>query len=436
MPDINREYEIDEQAVGCSDRDFERSTKYLLTINNPLDHGITRESLRNDLLRLSPIYFCISDEIGGETHTPHVHVYVVFENARRWQRIKKTFPPANIKVCVKSHKTCISYVFKEGIYVNSEKGTTNLRDTHEEYGKRPQEHQGQRNDLVFIYQMVYGGATNKQILDKYPQYFGKMTDIDRLRNYLKSIKKRKFRYVEVVYICGPTGTGKTSYVMDRFGGDVYRATDYSHLFDGYDDEPVLILDEFKGNVKLGDMLNYLDGHRHPLPARYNNKTPEYEKVYIISNTPFEQLYLDEMHNDPNAYNAWIRRFRAWMYFPETGEPWVSTSYDEYKTGIGISLDDFEIIETKETITKALEIEKHQQEVDEKNEKRKKMQEEVAEELKDQVEELNKLREPSTIVPVIQDEDELEAEVENDDSDDEDDNEEKSSEGENSNEDNS
>ena len=42
--------------------------------------------------------------------------------------------------------------------------------------------------------------------------------------------------------------------------------------------------------------------------------------------------MEEMHNDPHGYGAWIRRFRAWMYFPETGEPWVSTDYEMYERG--------------------------------------------------------------------------------------------------------
>lgn len=390
MPNI-KDITIDEQVVGYSEKVYERSSKYLLTINNPQEHGISHESIKLDLEKLKPIYYCLSDEIGEKEHTPHMHVYIVFEHARRFTRIKKTFPTANIKNCRGTHQQCINYVFKEGEWENSEKGTTNLRDTHEEYGKRPESHQGQRNDLAAIYEMIKAGCTDEEIFDNYPQYFNKITDIDRVRTYLKTINKRKFSYVEVVYICGPTGTGKTSYVMDRFEDDVYRENDYKHMFDKYLGEKVVMLDEFKAEAKIGDMLNYLDGHRFFMSTRFNNKIPEFDKCYIVSNTPFEDLYIEEQHNDPKTYAAWIRRFRAWMYFPEYGEPWVSTSYDEYKAGIGISLDEFERIEAKEAITKQLEIEKHQQKVNEKNAQRRKMQEEVAEELKDEIEELKKLQ---------------------------------------------
>lgn len=386
---------VNGQGAGYSEKHYDRSTKYLLTINNPIEHGISHESIKLDIEKLKPIYYCLSDEIGGKTHTHHMHVYMTFENGRRIKRIKKTFPTANIKMCKGTHQQCIDYVFKEGEWKNSEKGTTNLRDTHEEYGKRPENHQGKRNDLAAVYEMIKAGKTDEQIFDEYPQYFNKLNDIDRVRTYLKTVNKRKFNYVEVVYICGPTGTGKTSYVMDRFEDDVYRENDYKHMFDKYLGEKVVMLDEFKAEAKIGDMLNYLDGHRFFMSTRFNNKIPEFDKCYIVSNTPFENLYIEEQHNDPKTYAAWIRRFRAWMYFPEVGEPWVSTSYDEYKAGIGISLDEFERIEAEEAITKQLEIEKHQQKVNEKNAQRKKMEEEVAEKLKDEIEELKMLQELSS-----------------------------------------
>ena len=390
---INKVNSLNVQGVGLPSL-YERSTKYLLTFNNPDDNGVEREKLKADLLALNPIYFCMSDEIGLEEHTPHIHVYVVFENARHFKKIKKVFPSAHIDQCFGNHEQCINYVFKEGEWEKKEKGTTNIRESHYEFGERPQNHQGQRNDLVAIMEMIKGGAKPEDIFEVFPGYFTRLGDIQKIISYYKTLDKKDFRYVEVVYICGPTGTGKTSYVMDRYGKDVYRVTDYSHPFDGYNGEKVLVLDEFKGQLNFADMLNYLDGHRHPLPARYANKMPDYDKVYVISNTEFKFLYLEEMHNDSKGYDAWLRRFRSWIYFPETGEPWVSTDYDQYNHGFGISLEDFEELEAKEAILIPIEIEKHRLKKEEKNANRKKVEERVADELREKIEELHKLQNQS------------------------------------------
>ena len=404
MPELdNKVVKCNDQAVGYG-KLYNRSTKYLLTFNNPKDHGIDHEVIKKELFKLDPIYYCMSDEIGLEEHTPHTHVYVVFTNARHFNKIKKTFPTSHIDQCFGTHQQCIDYVLKEGEWEGREKGTTNLRETHEEYGIRPENHQGQRNDQAGVMDMIRGGAAPEDILYVYPEHFKDFTDIQKVIQYYKTLDKKPFRHVEVVYICGPTGTGKTSYVMDRYGEDVYRVTDYDHPFDGYNGEKVMIFDEFKGKLRFGDMLNYLDGHRHPLPARYMNREPEYEKVYIISNTEFRFQYMEEMHNDPHGYGAWIRRFRAWMYFPETGEPWVSTDYEMYERGFGISLDEFEQIEAREDILIPIEIEKHRLDVETKNAKRRQVKDKINNELSDKVNELNELKE-LTIVDLVDEEDE-------------------------------
>ena len=91
MPELdNKVVKCNDQAVGYG-KLYNRSTKYLLTFNNPKDHGIDHEVIKKELFKLDPIYYCMSDEIGLEEHTPHIHVYVVFENARHFKKIKKVF---------------------------------------------------------------------------------------------------------------------------------------------------------------------------------------------------------------------------------------------------------------------------------------------------------------------------------------------------------
>ena len=46
-------------------------------------------------------------------------------------------------------------------------------------------------------------------------------------------------------------------IMHRFA---LKVTDYIHPFDTYKGQDILIFEEFHSNLKIQDMLNYLDGY--------------------------------------------------------------------------------------------------------------------------------------------------------------------------------
>ncbi len=81
-----------------------------------------------------------------------------------------------------------------------------------ECGEMPLEHPGARNDLDQLYQLVKDGKSNYEILEENPDYLLRLTDIERVRQTVKSEEFRTtFRTLNVVYIWGKTGTGDTLY---------------------------------------------------------------------------------------------------------------------------------------------------------------------------------------------------------------------------------
>ena len=55
-----------------------RSRKWLITINNPLEHGFDHARIKAAVLDLpSVVYWCMCDEQGDECETLHTHVFVV-----------------------------------------------------------------------------------------------------------------------------------------------------------------------------------------------------------------------------------------------------------------------------------------------------------------------------------------------------------------------
>ena len=302
-----------------------RSRKWLITINNPLEHGFTHERIREELSELkSLVYWCLCDEI-GENETYHSHLYVAFSNAVRFSTLKNKFPIAHFDFVQGTSQQNRDYIRKEGKWAKDKKKETNHQETFEEYGEMPIERQGARNDLADLYDQIKSGKTNAEIIQSNPEFLFNIDKIERARQTIREDKyKNTFRDLEVTYIFGLTGTGKTRSVMEQYGYEnVFRITDYDHPFDSYKGQDVIIFEEFRSSLKIHDMLNYLDGYPLELPCRYANKIACYTKVYIITNIDLEEQYTSVQHDRNKTWQAFLRRIKTVkIYSKEFSEPQV------------------------------------------------------------------------------------------------------------------
>lgn len=304
-----------------------RHRKYILTINNPGDIW-THEKIRESLGTLQLKYWCLADEVGLQEHTPHTHVFFAAQtSAIRFSTVKGLFPTAHIEPAQGSSEENRAYVQKSGKWTNDEKADTSVPSTFEEWGELPIEHQGTRSDLAILYEYIKEGLSNFEIMECNPDYLLSLEKIERARQAIREQQYREiFRQLDTVYIWGPTGTGKTRGVMERYNYvGVYRVTDYSHPFDAYQGEAVLLLDEYNSNFKIRDLLNYLDGYPLSLPARYSNRVACYTKVYIISNLCLSKQYTDEQCYSPATFAALLRRIGKVIQYTGPGQ------YVEFET---------------------------------------------------------------------------------------------------------
>lgn len=309
------------------------SRKWLVTINNPLSHGCTHEAIRDIITNWSPItYWCIGDE-KGDNGTYHSHIFLYSKNNVRFSTVKKKFPMAHIDYCNGLCRENRDYCFKDGDKFNKkENGSYEYRDsagkihkgvhfdkTNEEYGTMPIERQGARTDLDVLYSMIKDGKSNFEILEEYPLFMDKIEKIDKVRQTILEEKfKDTWRDLEVTYIWGKTASGKTRSVMDKYGySKVYRVTDYYHPFDAYKGQDVIVFEEFRSDIRLGDMLMYLDGYPVEFPARYNNRQACFTKVFIISNIDLREQYPRKQHDEPETWRAFLRRIHKVKVY--TGE---------------------------------------------------------------------------------------------------------------------
>ncbi|MCL2546905.1 MAG: RNA helicase domain-containing protein [Oscillospiraceae bacterium] len=317
-----------------------RHRKYMLTIDNPGEewsHEIIRKMLDNMNLQ----YWCMADEIGAEESTPHTHLFfVTAKSAIRFSTVKRLFPTAHIEPAMGTAAECKAYVEKSGKWQEDEKAETVIEGTFVEWGEIPIEQQGHRTDWDIAYDMLENGHGVLDVINTQRHLLRYRSALEQTRQDIVANEFRStFRKLEVAYIHGATGLGKTRYVMEKYGYEnVCQITGYkTGCFDKYQLEDVLILDEFAHGFKIQDMNNYLDGYPLMLPCRYANKVACYTKVYIISNLPLEMQYPAVRIENRLVWDALMRRVSKVIVFHAVGEFSEYDTREYLQSALGVSV---------------------------------------------------------------------------------------------------
>lgn len=308
-----------------------QARKYQLTINNPADKGLDHDTIKTRLAGITSLtYACMSDEKGLEEQTPHTHIFVATKTPVRFSTMKNRFPEAHIE---KAHGTAQqnrAYVEKSGKWAEDPKGDTSIPGTFEEIGTMPEERgQGFRSDLDEIGDLIEEGLTPSEIMAENFAY----------RRYERMIRSAYFdkrkretptkREVKIHYLVGESGSGK-SYTFvtlcEEHGEDsVFFLTDYDGGgFDTYCGEPILFMDEYKGQLPFGTLLTITDQLKAQVHARYTNVTAVWCEVYITSVFPPEELYKKMVEEDVRGRDKQQQLLRrisdiTYCFFDAAGE---------------------------------------------------------------------------------------------------------------------
>jgi hypothetical protein len=272
-----------------------RQRRWSLTLNNPTDEVLAH---LNEIDARYVKYAIFAQEV-GEKGTPHIQGFIHFKNAKTLTATKKFLG---------SEKWHLE-VSQGTDFENREYCTKD--DQWFEIGEVPNEH-GPVDAWEDILNMIEGGFNNRQIVRKYPGIAIRcMSAIEKYRTEFEWAEMRCWRDVEVEYIAGPTGCGKSRGVLYNDDGsvdtDVYSCTNAKNPFDKYDGEATIVFEEFRSQFTCRDMLNWIDGHPLLLPARYADRMAKFTKVVILSNWRFAEQYHTVAESSPETYKAWQRR---------------------------------------------------------------------------------------------------------------------------------
>jgi hypothetical protein len=172
-----------------------------------------------------------------------------------------------------------------------------------------------------LYNMIVSGLSNYDILNQNPDYIPYLDKINQVRLVVNQEQsKSEWRDLETIYVFGETGLGKTRTIMEKHGySNVFRVTDYQHPFDTYENQDIILFEEFSSSLRIQDMLYYLDGYPLKLPARYSDKHACYTKVYLTSNLDLDEQYQNIQRYEPSVWKAFLRRIHKVRKYINTNQ---------------------------------------------------------------------------------------------------------------------
>jgi len=169
--------------------------------------------------------------------------------------------------------------------------------------------QGRRSDYHAVAEAVRDGAALATVAQESPAVFvryyrglGALADISFHHNW---------RNVDVFYIAGPTGSGKSSFVYDHEPTDhIYSLSSLDPLwFDGYTAQTVLLIDEFEAQLGHKALCRLLDGHAFRAPVKGSFVCARWTRVYIVGNLWVYDEFSAELKRRVTA-KWWFSRSRG------------------------------------------------------------------------------------------------------------------------------
>lgn len=223
-----------------------------------------------------------------DTNKLHLQGYLRTEKKVRLSALKKLHPTAHWEKRNGNHQQARAYCSKEetridGPWVIGEDGSE----------PRP----GTRTDLNIIKRKIDEGYLEEAIADEHFATWTKCFKAVREYKRLKSLPRTWA--TETIYLYGPTNVGKTSLAKNMYPRELKHKNWWMPKsnslsspvwFDGYEGQPHVVINEFRGEIPVGLFLELLDNCSTTVPVKggFVNWCPR--QCFITSNFHWKNYY--------------------------------------------------------------------------------------------------------------------------------------------------
>lgn len=244
-------------------------------------------------------YMVYGHEECPDTGRKHLQGYVYFpKRGKRFKGVKALFPREThieaAKGSPSQNKAYCTKSDKEGFF---------------EFGDLPA--QGKRSDIDDVREWIEQGDSMRQIVKKARSYQS-MKAAEMILKYSDPIADR--RDVEVYWFWGPTGAGKSHTARAEAGppASVFTAHATGQWWDGYDNHPVILIDDYRTNFcTFSWLLRLLDVYAMQLPIKGGFRDLRATKIYITSPKNPEETW---SKRTPEDLQQLLRRIKEVRYF--------------------------------------------------------------------------------------------------------------------------
>lgn len=245
-------------------------------------------------------YLMMGREICPTTNKPHWQSFVNFSDAKTMTAcVKVLHKHFGIKCHVEPCK---------GSLEDNEQYCSKSKDYYE-WGTRPAA--GTRTDLNDIKNQILEGKKVDSIAIETPiiyhQYGRTLNKIEDLA------MRKKYRTVmtEGIWYWGKTGVGKSHKAFENFTPDThYVYPNDSGWWDGYCQQDIVIINEFRGEIAFKELLDLCDKWPKSVKRRNREPMPFISKTIIITSChPPDEVYVRSL-NDNDRLDQLTRRFKV------------------------------------------------------------------------------------------------------------------------------
>lgn len=239
-------------------------------------------------------YLIVGKEICPTTGTPHLQGYIYFDNGRSLARMKKYNKKISWRAANGSADANEAYCSKDGEFF--------------EKGDKPK--QGQRTDLNKVKNEIMSGKKVDELVLENPVMYHQY---GRTLNKIEDLRMRKeFRteMTEGIWYFGETGVGKSHKAFADFSPErCYVVPNDNGWWDGYVQQEVVILNDFRGEIKYNELLNMIDKWPFAVKRRNREPIPFVSKLVIItSSLPPWEVYNRRVMED--SIHQLLRRIKV------------------------------------------------------------------------------------------------------------------------------